>query len=146
MEYSLRDVLSDELEWLYDLNKEAYHEVVLRQFGEWDDAFQRDMFFTKWDTYRPAEIIELNGQRIGVVILERKAEYHWLQEIQVTRTHQGNGLGTEILKNLMGAAKLDGKPLRLQVLHENYRAKRLYERLGFQKLEKLEHHYLMEVS
>ncbi|MGE0623227.1 MAG: GNAT family N-acetyltransferase [Pseudomonadales bacterium] len=146
MEYALRGLLVDELEWLYELNKEVYQEVVVRQFGEWDEAFQRDVFFTKWEGVRPAQIIELDGRRIGVVILERKAEYHWLQEIQIATSHQGNGLGTAILKKLIETARLDGIPLRLQVLHENHRAKRLYERLGFQELGKQEHHYLMEVS
>ncbi len=138
--------MDEELDWLYDLNKEVYHEVVVRQFGEWDEAFQKDMFFANWKTKRPAKVLELEGKRIGVVILEQQAQYNWLQEIQISSRYQGHGLGTGILKNLIEAARLEGKPLRLQVLHENHRAKVLYERLGFRELEKREHHFLMEIS
>jgi len=144
MNHSLRNVRDDEKEWLYELNKESYYEVVVRQFGEWEESLQQKMFFTKWQRVRNAQVIEHDAKRIGIVILEQRERYDWLEEIQVQSDHQGRGLGTALLDGFIADARSRGRPLRLQVLHENHRAMRLYERIGFLEIEKLENHYLME--
>ncbi len=146
MKYTLRDVQPDELEWLYELNKASYHEVVVRQFGEWNEAFQRDMFHSKWRSKPPGRIIEMEGERIGVVILEKRKEYDWLQEIQIVAHCRGHGLRSKLIRRFLEEARLDGRPLRLQVLHENLRAKKLYTRIGFRDIETLPNHYLMECA
>ena len=145
MNYSLRAPRPDELEWLYELNKKSFLKVVVRQFGTWDEAFQREIFFSKWEHQRPAQIIEKGSDRIGVVILEQLDDCNWLHEIQICPNHQGQGLGTKLMEDLLADARSRGVPLRLQVLHANQRAKRLYERLGFLEIETLENHYLMEI-
>lgn len=146
MEYSLRPARADETDWLYELNKESYHDVVVRQFGAWKEAFQRELFFNESRRARRAEIVEVNGERVGVVILERRSSYDWLQEIQLKPHRRGQGLGTLILHRLLDDARCRTRPLRLQVLHENHRAKRLYERIGFREIEMLENHCLMEIE
>ncbi|MDO6825028.1 N-acetyltransferase [Marinobacter sp. 1_MG-2023] len=145
MNYSLRNTRLDELEWLYTLNKESFLDVVVRQFGEWDETFQRQLFFSKWDQPRPAQVIETGTDRVGVVILEQLEDCNWLHELQIWPDYQRLGLGTTLLNNLLADARARGVPLRLQVLHANQDAKRLYERLGFAEIDKLDHHYLMEI-
>jgi len=132
------------MEWLYELNKASFLEVVVRQFGNWDEAFQREMFFSKWTQPRHARIIETETGRTGVLISEQLEDCDWLHEIQIDPGYQGRGLGTTLLQNLLANALTRGVPLRLQVLHANQKAKRLYERMGFREIEKLENHYLME--
>lgn len=145
MNYSLRHVQSHEIEWLYDLNKASFHESVVLQFGKWDDDFQRGMFFSKWEQPRPAFIIEVGVERVGVVIIEQRQDCDWLHEIQLCPSSQGRGLGTILLRKLMAEARSRNVPLRLQVLHANQDAKRLYDRLGFLKIQTLENHHVMEV-
>ncbi|MGO1691563.1 MAG: GNAT family N-acetyltransferase [Marinobacter sp.] len=144
MNYSLRQVRPDEIDWLYELNRESFLDVVVRQFGNWDEAFQRHMFFSKWEQPRPAQIIQIGGHRAGVVILEQLEECNWLHEIQICPGYQGQGLGATLMRELLANARSRSVPLRLQVLHANQRAKRLYERLGFLEIRRLENHYLME--
>jgi len=146
MNYSLRNARPDEIEWLYELNKESFLDVVVRQFGEWDEAFQRQFFFSKWAQPRPAQIIETGSDRVGVVILEQLADCHWLHELQICPDYQRLGLGTTLLNDLLADSRSRGVPLRLQVLHANQDAKRLYERMEFLKIETLDNHYLMESS
>jgi len=146
MKYSLRNVENDEFEWLYQLNKESYRDIVVRQFGNWDEAFQLDWFRTKWRKARPAKIITINGAAIGVVILEQRDDCDWLDEILIEAEYRGRGIGTSLLKELIADASARNRPLRLRVLHENHRAKELYERLGFVAIETLENHQLMEIE
>lgn len=144
MNYTLRKARPEDIEWLYELNRKSFLEVVVRQFGQWDEDLQRQMFFSKWKQPRPARIIEAGAERIGVVILEQLEYYDWLHEIQISPSYQGQGLGTMLLRDLLADARSRSVPLRLQVLHSNQDAKRLYERIGFLEIQRLENHYLME--
>lgn len=144
MNYFLRKMRPDEIDWLYELNRESFLDVVVRQFGSWDDVFQRQMFFSKWEQPRPTEIIQVGENRAGVVILEELEECNWLHEIQICSSYQGCGLGTTLMHELLANARSRNVPLRLQVLHANQSAKRLYERMGFLDIQRLENHYLME--
>ena len=146
MEVSLRNVLDDELDWLYQLNKASYHDVVVRQFGEWDEGFQCQMFRRKWQQPRAAMVVMLGPARIGLVVLERKDEDDWLQEIQIELEYQGRGLGTQLIQQFIEDARSRKRGLRLQVLKLNHRAKSLYERLGFQEIKVLENHYRMAID
>ncbi|WP_417544433.1 GNAT family N-acetyltransferase [Marinobacter sp.] len=145
MNYSLRKARPDDIEWLYELNRKSFVEVVVRQFGKWDEAFQRQIFFLKWEKPRPAQIIEQGSDRVGVVILEQLKDCNWLHEIQICPNYQGQGLGTTLLRDLLADARSRGVPLRLQVLHANQDAKRLYARMGFLEIERLANHFLMEI-
>lgn len=147
MNYDLRPARvddPDEFEWLYRLNKRSYLDVVVRQFGKWDERFQREMFSENWGTGRAAHIIEREAKPIGVLSFESRIDHIWLQEIQIVPEHQGNGLGTAIINRLAECARAKHLAFRLQVLHENHRAKKLYEQLGFRQIGSFEHHYLME--
>ncbi len=146
MEYSLRNVRNDEIEWLYRLNEESYRDVVVRQFGDWDETFQRDMFHNKWRRTRPAKIVAIGDDPIGVVVLEQRESYDWLQEILLKAKYRKQGIGTSLMQRFIADARARNCPLRLQVLHENHRAKNWYERLGFVVIETLENHLLMEID
>lgn len=145
-EYSLRRVEDGEIEWLYELNEESYREVVVRQFGSWDEKFQRDWFHRKWRNERPAKIVTTGNERIGVVVLERRESHDWLDEILIRTDYRGQGIGTSLMMQFIADARIRNRRLRLRVLHENHRAKRFYERLGFVTLETLRHHFLMEID
>lgn len=146
MEYSLRNVGNDDIEWLYRLNEESYRDVVVRQFGDWDETFQRDMFDNKWRRVRPAKIVAIGNNPVGVVVLEQRKSYDWLEEILLKAKVREQGIGTALMKQFIADAHARNRPLRLQVLHENHRAKSLYERLGFVVIETLENHVLLEIS
>ncbi|MDG5500237.1 GNAT family N-acetyltransferase [Marinobacter sp. BGYM27] len=146
MRYTLRQSRADDIDWLYELNCASYRDVVVRQFGGWDDAVQRQIFFSRWQGPRAARIIQSGTERIGVLILEQRGDYDWLQEIQISPYLQGQGLGSSLLRELIADARSRGVPVRLQVLHANEGARRLYERLGFVVIQKLDNHHLMEIA
>ena len=146
IDYSLRSVEEDDVEWLYKLNEDSYRDAVVRQFGDWDVDVQRRWFQSKWRENRPADIVMIGGERVGVVVLEQRDGYDWLDEILITPAYRGRGIGTSLIQQLIASAGDRNRKLKLQVLHKNPGARRIYERLGFETLETLEHHYLMEID
>jgi ribosomal protein S18 acetylase RimI-like enzyme len=124
------------------LHREAYKDVVTRQFGEWDDARQSGFFEAKWDPAR-YQVIEVEGERAGIAAVSIRDGEHSLDEIQLLPEFQSRGIGTAVLRELQADASAAELPVRLRVLRLN-RAKALYERLGFTTYDETETHFLME--
>lgn len=109
----------------------AYHEVVLHQFGRWDEREQDAYFAAAWPKH-DHEIVEWNGEACGYVAVElgcRRVDVH---ELVLHPDHHNRGIGTTILLEAVSAAGSLGASVHLQVLHAN-RAVALYERLGFEQ-------------
>jgi ribosomal protein S18 acetylase RimI-like enzyme len=143
MQFTLRQCTDSDRDWAYALKREAYLEVVERQFGPWDEEKQRRMFSERWN---PAisRIILVDDAAVGLVATEERPDELWIDEIQLTADWQGKGFGTAVLLDLLSRAKEARKPVRLRVLLENPRARRLYERLGFCVTGQTATHHLME--
>ena len=142
--YSLRDVVTSDLAWLYELNRQSYEDVVVEQFGEWDDAFQREMFSKNWNG-REAQIIIIGGVDSGVLSVQSHEDFNLLVEIQLLPQHRSQGIGTMIIEREIAKSRKQKKSLQLQVLHKNTAAQRLYYRLGFTEVGISKTHYRMEV-
>jgi len=117
---------------------------VERQFGSWEEDFQRGHFEQKWSesTYTK---INLDGEMVGVLVLEEHDDCVFISEIQIAPDQQGRGLGTNVISSVIDDAFKKGLPVRLRVLLLS-NAKRLYERLGFVETGETETHFLMERS
>ncbi len=112
------------------LHKAAYHDVVLEQFGRWDDLLQASLFTQKCVPEK-FEIVEWDGKSIGCISIENHTDVIYLAEIQILPEFQGHGIATELIETEIRRAGELKKPLRLQVLLKNGRARAFYERLGF---------------
>lgn len=141
MIYSLRPSGPDDKALVKHINDRCYRAVVIAQFGSWDDALQTTFFENKWNPEK-YDLIELAGDVIGVLSVV-KAEDHWfLSEIQILPEHQGQGLGTQIIRDILDAAEVQSVPVTLQVLKKSD-AIALYERLGFGHTSATDTHRLM---
>ena len=96
----------------------------------WDEAYQRRRFREHFD---PAEsqIVVVDGRDVGVLQVEDRGEDVSIDLIEIAPSHQGQGLGTRIIKDVLAVAHAEKRPVSLHVLKTNPRARRLYERLGF---------------
>ncbi len=137
MRYEFRPCTDGDRDWAYALKSEAYREVVERQFGPWDEKFQRELFAARWSPGR-SRIILVDGAAVGLVAIEERSDAVWLDEIQLLKEWRGRGLGSLIIRDLT----LRGL-LRLQVLRENRRALQLYRRLDFRMEGETPMHYHM---
>jgi ribosomal protein S18 acetylase RimI-like enzyme len=95
------------------------------QIAFFDDRFEPE----KW------QVIQADGEDVGVLIVEDDDGETYVAEIQVHPSRQGRGLGSSVLRSLM-----ESGPVTLRVLHVNERARALYERLGFKPYEEIETH------
>ena len=64
---------------------------------------------------------------------------YWPSEIYFARIeidpgHQGRGIGTRLIGELIGQARAKGQDLVLDVLAVNHRAQALYQRLGLREV------------
>ncbi|MEM7349356.1 MAG: GNAT family N-acetyltransferase [Acidobacteriota bacterium] len=142
MRWTTRPATAGDKDFLFALNRAAYEDVVREQFGQWDEAWQRQHFEHKWSA-TTFEIVESAGRRIGALGIERTDEAVQILEILVLPELQGQGIGTALLERELRRADEQALPVRLQVLRAN-RARTLYERFGFRICGETETHFLME--
>lgn len=92
--------------------------------------------------FEHAQVLELDGEPIGLLKVVRQPPAWHLVQIQLEGHHRGAGLGTLLVEQVIEEAAQAGCDIRLGVLKANP-AKRLYERLGFVVIAEGEHGYTM---
>lgn len=123
------------------LNHAAYRDVVIAQFGAWDEADQDARFAEKWSE-GSYEVVRHAGVPVGALWRSRTGDGVFVNDIQVLPGLQTRGIGTAVLQRVIADARAQGLPVELRVLHAN-RARALYERLGFVIHGQTEIHHLM---
>lgn len=119
----------------------------------WDDAqreaFLKMQFAAQHHHYRERypdaayEIILLNQQPIGRLYLARLAQEFRIIDITILPEHRGGGIGTSIIKRLLDEATQADKAVRIYIESFNP-SLRLFEHLGFTKVDEHGVHFLME--
>ena len=94
-----------------------------------DKAVQESYFLEMWDPTQ-VRLITLDGADIGWIQTINQDGALFLAQMFINRTFQRRGIGTAIMKSLIGEAARSNLPMRLNVVKINP-ARRLYERLGF---------------
>ncbi len=107
----------------------AYREVVVSQFGGWDDALQDQFFEAKWRDGN-VDILLSDGQPCGFVVVADGGDHLRIMEIVIHPDWQRRGIGTGFLQSVLGRTAERQVPVRLRVLEKNL-AIELYKRLGF---------------
>jgi ribosomal protein S18 acetylase RimI-like enzyme len=92
-----------------------------------------------------AQVIEADGQRIGVLKVSEESESLRIVQLQLLPAHQGFGVGTSLVRAVLKQAHAQGKNVTLSVLRVN-QARRLYERLGFRVVGEDEFSFHMEIE
>jgi ribosomal protein S18 acetylase RimI-like enzyme len=142
MNINLRFVTPDDKEFCHKVHYSAYYDVVVRQFGQWNEALQDSFFEKNWIALN-LQIIEVDGIKAGCFSREIRRDDISINEIELLPQYQRQGIGTRLIEQQLDEARYLNFPVRLQVLREN-RARNLYERLGFIVTGKTETHYLMK--
>jgi GNAT superfamily N-acetyltransferase len=115
---------------------------VVRQFGPWDESFQREMFESSTDPTLH-EIIELDRKPIGSQWVRVHPDALELVRLHLLPSAQRRGIGTVLIRRLLSLAAADGLPVRLQVFRTSP-ARSLYARLGFKMVGRTDSHESME--
>ena len=107
----------------------------------WDDAaksaFVEQQFTAQDEHYRAnypgatLDVIEVDGERAGRLYVHRGPSDVRIMDIALAPAFRGRGIGTTLLRGLMGEAEESGRKLSIHV-EMNNPARTLYERLGFE--------------
>jgi ribosomal protein S18 acetylase RimI-like enzyme len=138
MKSELRSAVPEDREFLFRLYASTrIHEIAPLGWPEaQQEAFLRMQYGAQEQWYRTAypaadhQIIQINEQAVGRVIVLREAETWHLIDISLVSEHRGHGIGGELIALMIRDCAAAGATLKLQVLKANP-ALRLYHRLGF---------------
>ena len=77
------------------------------------------------------QIITVNHTDVGVISIDYHPTYNYPGRIEILPDHQGHGIGSQLIDDLLDQAATSARTVILDVLSINGRAQRLYERLRF---------------
>jgi len=140
MEYFLRRVDSVDRDFLYRLKAACLKEYVAAIWG-WDEADQRRRFMANIDP-AASQIVVAFGRDVGQLAVEVRPQEMFLSGIYLLPAYQGQGLGSQILSDILSGAGQRRLPVSLQVLVGNP-ARNLYGRSGFKVTGRTDTHILM---
>ena len=127
--YDLRRATPQDSLALHALNRSALGPYIEEIYGPWDEEVQT-RFHREWFDARRLWVIEVAGDLVGVLDCTFHPDGLEVDRISIDPAHQGLGIGTAVLADLLELADRRGVPTRLEVFDINP-ARRLYERLGF---------------
>jgi ribosomal protein S18 acetylase RimI-like enzyme len=131
---------------------ESTREEEMKQFPFDEDRkkeFLDQQFGAQYQHYQmhyptcERNIVEKDGQRIGRLWIDEWRDQIRLVDIALMAEWRGSGIGTALLHDVLARGARAGKPVTIHV--EGYNpALRLYERLGFVKVDTNGVYYLMK--
>ncbi len=135
---------SNEIHFIYELKKEVYKNYVEKIYGEWNEENQQKLFsrFMK-ENAKNIELIYLKDELVGFYNgKDKDNDTFEIGNICVKPEYQNKGIGTAVLKEILFEHK--GQNIKLQVFKINEKAIKLYKKMGFEKEEETQMHYIMK--
>ncbi len=146
-----RPITDDDLEVLAEIYASTRREEVAQV--PWTEAEREAFLRSQFDAqhahyqthYPDADFLLLlrDGEPIGRFYVDRWEDQIRLVDIALLPAARGSGVGTLLLESLMAEATAARKPITIHV-ETNNPAMRLYQRLGFRKIEDKGVYHLME--
>lgn len=128
---------------MFELKKITLKKYIEEIWG-WDEAYQH--LLLKEEVQKEMSYIITSAQRkIGVLTLSQWTDYVFVENLLILPEYQGHGVGSSILKTLIAQNKDKGKKTRLGAFKNNVAANRLYIRLGFERVEETDTHFIYEI-
>ena len=90
-------------------------------------------------------IVVVDGAPAGRLYVDHRADEVRVIDISLLPEHRGQGIGTALLRRVLGDAAAAGLPVRVHVVEGNP-ARRLYDRLGFRPVDHHGFHEAMEAT
>ena len=128
MDVRLRVFRAQDFAFARALYFETMRWAIERLFG-WDEAHQEESF-AGWFKPDEVSIITADGAYVGWIQQRPDRDAIFLGSIYVIPTMQGKGIGTHVIRTLIGLARERSQAVTLAVMKINPAAG-LYERLGF---------------
>ncbi len=138
----LRPADAGDIPRLFGIHRAVFRAHIEQLWG-WDEAWQRQNFASECAA-AITSVVELDGQTIGYLQVLERDSHLYVQNIALSANHQGQGIGSQLLKDLQSQAAARRLPLRLGAFRSNAAALSLYQRLGFRQTGETRTHTEME--
>ncbi len=125
-----------------DLRGLGWDENRISEFLEMQYTAQQNLYNGE-DDEATDELILLGNEPIGRLMIQLRPHENRLIDLALLPDYRERGLGTHLIQRLQESARIERKPLRLQVIRFN-RAVSLFERLGFVRTSETGSHFQME--
>jgi ribosomal protein S18 acetylase RimI-like enzyme len=122
---------------LVDWSPEQKQAFLQMQFDAQRRSYQMQFPDAKHD------VILHGDASAGRLMVDRSEECILVIDIALLPEHRNSGIGSRLLRELQAEAAASDQPLRMHVENFN-RARRLYERLGFTKIDEVGFYWLLE--
>ena len=139
---SIRTATPRDAEFAYLLLEQTMRGYAIQTFGAWDAPAAKTRVSEDAKIGR-SQIIELGGQRVGLLCVDQLPTHHQLDQLYIAPRHQGKNIGASILSLVLAEAHAKALPVRIRVLRVNP-AKRFYERHGFVVTNETPERFFME--
>jgi GNAT superfamily N-acetyltransferase len=126
--HHLRPATAGDFALIHAARALGLQEHVARIWG-WDEADQRARFRAAFDPDQ-YQVVVVDGRSVGAISVRRADDVVLLADLEILPPWRGQGIGTALVRQVVGEAHACALPVTLQVLRGNP-ARRLYERLGF---------------
>lgn len=125
LKFSLRPAIASDFDFIWQLRIITLQEVISQSYG-WDEHTQRSYAAESL----AGNIVLVEGNKVGVITISDWSDQLHLAFIALLPRYRGRGLGSQLIEYAQNRAKLEHKPLSLQVLKNNP-ARLFYEKHGF---------------
>ncbi len=139
---NLRPADHSDLPTLFAIHRSVFRAHIEQLWG-WDEAWQRQNFAAECAA-AITSVVEVGGQTIGYLQVLEQDSHLYVQNIALSADHQGQGIGSQLLRDLQSQAAARRLPLRLGAFRSNAAALSLYRRLGFRQTGETPTHTEME--
>ena len=147
----LRAITDDDHDFLYRVYASTREEELAPV--PWSDEqkeaflrFQYDAQHKYWqEHYADAayDLVVIDGEPAGRFYVDRRGDEIRVVDVALLPAHRGRGVGGRLMRRVMEEAAGRGVPVRIHVEQENP-AMRLYDRLGFVRVDTYGVYHLME--
>jgi GNAT superfamily N-acetyltransferase len=119
-------------EFLFQARKEAFAWLVSKVWGKWEEDFQRKVFADEYQGCQPILILN-NNQIVGSYACTKSTDRYNLSNFFILPKYQNQGIGSFVLKKVLGITDKADCPVRL-VYWDFNPAGHLYTRMGFKAI------------
>jgi ribosomal protein S18 acetylase RimI-like enzyme len=139
-------ITDDDYQFGYDIRKLTMEEHIRKTYGEYNEIEQIESYKNGFFTLKHHKkfVIKYLGENIGWLNYEENDTNMEFNQLFIHPKYQGKGIGSKIINNLITVAKDKNKEIILDVLKSNYKAKKLYLKLGFNMYNENEADYFLK--
>jgi GNAT superfamily N-acetyltransferase len=137
----IRETSIADFPFIYNLHRQTMYSYVEQTWG-WQEEVQYNGMREDFDNSL-FEIVCVDRQDIGVISVIDRGDELFLNYLAILPIYQKQGLGTQLLSQVLTQAAERGIPVKLNVMRVNP-VKALYDRLGFKVVSSDGDRYFMQ--